>query len=77
MLMNSSLRRHGSHFSALISYFFQSKVTVGIALNKLPVVNSHEQPLESSHDTQSWMLSDAFELDANIANFVYYGKTRL
>ena len=47
------------------------------ALNKLPVVNSHEQPLESSHDTQSWMLSDAFELDTNTANFVYYGKTRL
>ena len=23
------------------------------------------------------MLSDAFELDANIANFVYCGKTRL
>ena len=23
------------------------------------------------------MLSDAFELDANIANFVYYGKTRM
>ena len=24
-----------------------------------------------------WISSDAFELDANIANFVYYGKTRL
>ena len=24
-----------------------------------------------------WILSDAFELDANVANFVYYGKTRL
>ena len=23
-----------------------------------------------------WILSDAFELDANIVNFVYYGKTR-
>ena len=22
-----------------------------------------------------WILSNAFELDANIANFVYYGKT--
>ena len=24
-----------------------------------------------------WISSDAFELDANIANFVYYGKTRV
>ena len=24
-----------------------------------------------------WISSDAFELDANVANFVYYGKTRL
>ena len=24
-----------------------------------------------------WMLSVAFELDANIATFLYYGKTRL
>ena len=24
-----------------------------------------------------WILSDVFELDANVANFVYYGKTRM
>ena len=24
-----------------------------------------------------WILSDTFELDANIVNFVYFGKTRL
>ena len=24
-----------------------------------------------------WILYDAFELDANVANFVYYGKTRI
>ena len=24
-----------------------------------------------------WKLSDAFELDANVINFVYYGKTRI
>ena len=56
---------------------FLIKMYVRILGKESFVCNTFEFLVKNDFHFIIWILSDAFELDANVVNFVYYGKTRM